>query len=116
MSLRLHGDALASPGALDFATCLWPDADPGWLQQALEAGVADRARYPDDRVARAAIAARHGRDSNEVLLLNGACEAFWLLAHAIRPRRAACVHPGIHRTRGGAAGGGHRNRQGSTWP
>ncbi len=95
MNLRLHGDALASPGALDFATCLWPDADPGWLQQALEAGVADRARYPDDRVARAAIAARHGRDSNEVLLLNGACEAFWLLAHAIRPRRAACVHPGF---------------------
>ena len=24
MSLRLHGDTLAGPGSLDFATCLWP--------------------------------------------------------------------------------------------
>ncbi len=95
MSLRLHGDALAPAGALDFATCLWPDADPDWLEQALAGAIADRARYPDGRAARAAIAARHGRRSDEVLLLNGACEAFWLLAHAMRPRRAACVHPGF---------------------
>jgi len=32
---------------------------------------------------------------SEVLLTNGACDAFWLLAHALRPRRAACVHPGF---------------------
>jgi histidinol-phosphate/aromatic aminotransferase/cobyric acid decarboxylase-like protein len=41
------------------------------------------------------VATRHGRPPSEVLLTNGACEAFWLLAHALRPRRAACVHPGF---------------------
>ncbi|MGO9961128.1 MAG: aminotransferase class I/II-fold pyridoxal phosphate-dependent enzyme [Solirubrobacteraceae bacterium] len=93
MSLRLHGDTLAVPGALDFATCLWPNAAPDWLDKALADGLADRVAYPDDRHAREAIGARHGRCAEEVLLLNGACEAFWLLAHALRPRRAACVHP-----------------------
>lgn len=24
---------------------------------------------------------------------NGACDVFWLLAHALRPRRACCIHP-----------------------
>jgi histidinol-phosphate/aromatic aminotransferase/cobyric acid decarboxylase-like protein len=91
--LRLHGDTLAAPGALDFATCLWPGPLPPAIEAALHAGLADRARYPDAGPARAAIAARHRRHPDEVLLLNGACEAFWLLAHALRPARAACVHP-----------------------
>jgi len=50
-------------------------------------------RYPDEHDAKAAIAARHGRSADEVLLTNGACEAFWLLAHAFRPKRAACIQP-----------------------
>ena len=60
---------------------------------ALKQGLNESDRYPDERAAREQIAARHGRQLEEVLLLNGACEAFWLLAHALRPRRAACVHP-----------------------
>jgi len=95
MNLRLHGDTLAPPGALDFATCLWPEPLPDSVQTALEQGLAARDRYPDERPAREAIAARHGRAPEQVLLLNGACEAFWLLAHALWPRRAACVHPGF---------------------
>jgi histidinol-phosphate/aromatic aminotransferase/cobyric acid decarboxylase-like protein len=93
VSLRLHGDTLARPGELDFATCLWPGAPPAALTGALARGLEECARYPDERAARERVAARHGRQPEEVLLLNGACEAFWLLAHALRPRNAACVHP-----------------------
>jgi histidinol-phosphate/aromatic aminotransferase/cobyric acid decarboxylase-like protein len=92
MDLRLHGDRLAAPGLLDFAVSLWPGERPAALRGALEAALHD-VRYPDDREARAALAARHGRSPEEVLALNGACEAFWLIAHALRPRVAACVHP-----------------------
>jgi histidinol-phosphate aminotransferase len=92
MHLRLHGDTLAAPGALDFAVNVWPGERPAALRAALEAAL-DDVHYPDDREARAALAARHGRSPEEVLALNGACEAFWLIAHALRPRVAACVHP-----------------------
>jgi histidinol-phosphate/aromatic aminotransferase/cobyric acid decarboxylase-like protein len=92
IDLRLHGDAMAAPGALDFAVNVWPGERPATLRVALEAALHD-VRYPDDREARAALAARHGRSPEEVLALNGACEAFWLIAHALRPRVAACVHP-----------------------
>lgn len=90
--LRLHADALAGPGLLDFAVNVWQDERAAALRDALHAAV-DDARYPDDRAARAAVAARHGRAPDEVLLLNGAAEGFWLIAHARRPRVAACVHP-----------------------
>jgi histidinol-phosphate/aromatic aminotransferase/cobyric acid decarboxylase-like protein len=92
MSLRLHGDAVAAPGMLDFAVNVWPGERPAALRAALRAAL-DDPRYPDDRAARQAVAARHGRAEDEVLPLNGACEGFWLLAHALRPRVAACVHP-----------------------
>lgn len=91
-ALRVHGDRHAGPGLLDFAVNIWPGARPGWLRDVLVAAL-DEERYPDERPAVAAIAQRHGRPPAEVLLLNGACEGFWLLAHALRPRAAACVHP-----------------------
>jgi histidinol-phosphate/aromatic aminotransferase/cobyric acid decarboxylase-like protein len=93
MSLRLHGDALARPGLLDFAVNVWPGPRPAALERALQGALAESHRYPDDRAAREAIAARHRRARDEVLLLNGACEAFWLLAQAWRPECAACIHP-----------------------
>jgi histidinol-phosphate/aromatic aminotransferase/cobyric acid decarboxylase-like protein len=92
VTLRLHGDALAAPGLLDFAVNVWPGERPAALRTALSAAL-DNPRYPDDREARAALAGRHGRAPDEVLALNGATEAFWLLAHALLPRVAACVHP-----------------------
>jgi len=90
--LRLHGDALLAPGLLDLAVNVRRGPRPPRLEAALAAALAGQG-YPDAARATAAVAARHGRPEEEVLLLNGACEAFWLLAHAERPRRAACVHP-----------------------
>ena len=95
MSLRLHGDTLAGPGMLDFAVNVWPAPRPPALEQTLQRALATSDRYPNEQAAREAIAARHGRLVEEVLLLNGACEAFWLLAHAYRPSLSACVHPGF---------------------
>lgn len=91
--LRTHGDAFLGPGALDFAVNVWPTPAPPALRAALERALAHSAPYPDERPAREAVAARHSRPPGEVLLLNGACEAFWLIAHALRPRHAVCVHP-----------------------
>jgi histidinol-phosphate/aromatic aminotransferase/cobyric acid decarboxylase-like protein len=90
--LRLHGDRLAVPGLLDFAVNVWHAPRPAGLRAALAAAL-DGQGYPDPAAATAAVAARHARAPEEVLPLNGACEAFWLLAHALRPRLAACVHP-----------------------
>jgi histidinol-phosphate aminotransferase len=91
-SLRLHGDALAAPGLLDFAVNVWRGDRPAALEDAMRAALADPG-YPDDGAAREALAERHGREPDEVLPLNGGCEAFWLMAHSLRPRVAACVHP-----------------------
>jgi len=90
--LRVHGDQLLFDGALDFAVNVWPGTRPAGLGRALREAL-ERTGYPDERDARDAIAAQHRRQPDEVLLTNGACEAFWLIAHALWPRRAACVHP-----------------------
>jgi histidinol-phosphate/aromatic aminotransferase/cobyric acid decarboxylase-like protein len=94
MNLRLHGDTLVASGVLDFAVNVWPGPRSPALEQALVHAL-DSKQYPSEFEAREALAARHGRAVEEVLLLNGACEAFWLVAHAVRPARAACIHPGF---------------------
>ena len=95
MSLRLHGDTLARGDMVDFAVNVWPGQRPAALEAALAGALEGSARYPDERAARTAIALRHGRSYDEVLLTDGACEAFWLIAHAFRPVTAALVHPGF---------------------
>jgi len=93
VSLRLHGDTVARPGMLDFAVNVWPGERPAALTEALQRALADSHHYPDERDAKNAVAARHGRTPDEVLLTNGGSEAFWLLAEAFRPKHAACIHP-----------------------
>ncbi|GLW52681.1 hypothetical protein Kpho01_06920 [Kitasatospora phosalacinea] len=92
--LRHHGDAeVRSAGLVDLAVNVRTGTPPPWLHAHLAATLADLAAYPDGTAARAAVAARHGRPADEVLLTAGAAEAFVLLARVLRPRRATVVHP-----------------------
>jgi histidinol-phosphate aminotransferase len=91
--LRFHGDQEAAPGLLDAAVNVRLPGPPDWLAARLADALGDLGRYPDPGPARSAVAARHGRPEGEVLLTAGAAEAFVLLARALRPRRAICVHP-----------------------
>ncbi|MCH7230833.1 Rv2231c family pyridoxal phosphate-dependent protein CobC [Glycomyces sp. L485] len=90
--LREHGDTQVPEGAVDLAVNVL-EGPPQWLADRLSEAAKDLAAYPDQRTARAAAAARHGRQPSECLLLNGAAEGFWLLAQELRPKHAVCVHP-----------------------
>jgi histidinol-phosphate aminotransferase len=95
--LHHHGDVDADPGLLDFAVNVQGAAPPPWLRSRLAATLDDLGRYPSaahDRRAREAVAARHGRHPDEVLVLAGSAEGFALLP-ALRPALAAVLHPGF---------------------
>jgi histidinol-phosphate aminotransferase len=90
-----HGDVDATPGLVDFAVNVRGSGPPEWLRERLVAALGGLGRYPSaaqDAAARAAVAARHGRDPAEVLVLGGVAEGFALLP-ALVPRSAAVVHP-----------------------
>jgi histidinol-phosphate aminotransferase len=91
--LAFHGDAELAPGLADLAVNVRADAPPAWLRDVLRGSLAGVAAYPDPRAARAAVAARHGREPAEVLLTAGAAEAFTLVARAVPGERVAVVHP-----------------------
>jgi hypothetical protein len=91
-SLRFHADRLLRPGVRDFAVNVWPAQRPKKLRHAM-LNALESHRYPDETAARAAIAHRIRRPVAEILLTNGAADAFWLLAQTLRPRTAACIHP-----------------------
>ncbi|MGE7435371.1 Rv2231c family pyridoxal phosphate-dependent protein CobC [Kitasatospora sp. NPDC001175] len=92
--LRHHGDAeVRSAGLVDLAVNVRTGTPPSWLRERLAATLGDLAAYPEQSAARAAVAARHRRPVDEVLLTSGAAEAFVLLARVLKPRHAAVVHP-----------------------
>ncbi|MGV9949703.1 cobyrinate a,c-diamide synthase [Rhodococcus aetherivorans] len=91
--LQHHGDREATPGLVDLAVNVSRRPRPEWLDAALAGSLAELDRYPDPRAARAALAARHGRDPLEVLPTAGGAEAFTLVARARRWARPAVVHP-----------------------
>lgn len=96
-SLRHHGDVDASPGLVDFAVNVQGSGPPPWLRDRLVVALDGIGRYPaaaHDLQAREAVAARHGRRPEEVLVLAGSAEGFALLP-ALVPRLAAVVHPGF---------------------
>lgn len=80
---------------LDFAVNVRATQPPSWLLERLSARLGDLGRYPgedDRRRAVEAVAARHGRDVDQVLPLAGGAEGFALLAR-LKPRLAALVAP-----------------------
>ncbi|MDP8931369.1 MAG: Rv2231c family pyridoxal phosphate-dependent protein CobC [Actinomycetota bacterium] len=106
-ALREHGDKQAPPGTLDLAVNVRADLPP-WLRQRLGESLDRLTTYPDTTNARAAAATRHGRPAEECLPLDGAAEAFWLLAATLRPRLAACVHPSFTEPEAALRAHGHR--------
>jgi histidinol-phosphate aminotransferase len=90
--LHLHGDAYARGARDDLAVNVLAGGPPPWLRAAVAAALGDLGAYPDEADAIAAVAERHARSAEEVVLLNGASQAFWLAA-ALGPRRPVCVHP-----------------------
>lgn len=90
---ELHGDDYARGAPYDFAVSVTTDPRPAWLERAIADGVKTLGRYPDHRPATAAVARSHGRTAEEVVVLNGAAEAFTLVARELRPRFPVVVQP-----------------------
>jgi histidinol-phosphate aminotransferase len=109
--LRFHGDTVAGPGQLDFAVNIVPGGAPGWLLKALSDALSRAAAYPDEGPATAALAARHRRPPQEVVLLNGAAEAFWLLAQVLRPQLAVVAAPSFTEPEAALQATGHPVRR-----
>ncbi|WP_205695718.1 Rv2231c family pyridoxal phosphate-dependent protein CobC [Conexibacter sp. SYSU D00693] len=90
----VHGDVHARGARHDFAVNVVAAAPPPWLRAALQHALDhDAAAYPDETRAVAAVAERHGRAPEEVVLLNGAAQGFGLLADVLQPARPVAVHP-----------------------
>lgn len=93
IDLHHHGDAELAPGLLDLAVNVCADPAPEWLTSAILSACGRLASYPDPREATLAVATRHDRAVNEVLLTAGAAEAFTLIAQAMPRGCASVVHP-----------------------
>lgn len=91
--LREHGDEMVPVGALNLAVNVVPGGPPLHVAGQLRAAAADVSDYPDDTAAREAVAARHRLDPGAVLPTAGATDGLWTLAAALRPARAAVIHP-----------------------
>jgi histidinol-phosphate aminotransferase len=106
IDLSHHGDADLVPGLVDLAVNVRSGGTPGWLAERIAS--TDLAAYPDQSAAVAAVAARHGRAIDEVLLTAGAAEAFVLLARALRPRHAVVVDPQFTEPEAALRAAGHQ--------
>lgn len=109
IDLGHHGDVEVVPGLVDLAVNVRRAPMPDWLADPITTSLGDLASYPDPGPARAAVAARHRRPSEEVLLTAGAAEGFVLLAQALRgARRPVVVHPQFTEPEAALRAAGHR--------
>jgi cobyrinic acid a,c-diamide synthase len=93
VDLHHHGDAEVASHLVDFAVNVRSPGPPPWLAEVIEATTRSLGSYPRPAAAIAAVARRHQRPAEQVLLTAGGAEAFTLLARSLRPRHAAVVHP-----------------------
>lgn len=107
IDLRHHGDQELAPGLLDLAVNVRGEAPPPWLISRLERSLKLLATYPHPLQATKAVAKRHSRDVDEVLVTAGAAEAFVLLARTLKPVHAVCVHPSFTEPEAALAAAGH---------
>jgi histidinol-phosphate aminotransferase len=111
VNLRHHGDSELAPGLTDLAVNVRRPEPPRWLREELARTLTGLAAYPDPAPATRAVAARHGRRADEVLLTAGAAEAFVLIARALRPRCAVVVHPQFTEPEAALRAAGHPVRR-----
>lgn len=109
--LHHHGDREVTEGLVDLAVNVRLARPPDWLRRELAASLTDLAAYPDPTAATEAVAARHGREPDEVLVTAGAAEAFTLLANAFRDRAAVVVHPQFTEPEAALRAAGHQPRR-----
>jgi histidinol-phosphate aminotransferase len=109
IDLGHHGDAEVAAGLVDLAVNVRREPMPAWLAEPIAASLTDLAAYPDEREATAAVAKRHHRNEDEVLLTAGAAQAFVLLAQALTAaRHPVVVHPQFTEPEAALRNAGHR--------
>lgn len=109
--LREHGDSELADGLTDLAVNVRRKAPPAWLQDAILGSLRGVSKYPNPDDARDAIAAYHGVEPENVLVTNGATEAFTLIARAFSPAsvgKTAIVHPQFSEPERASLAAGHR--------
>jgi histidinol-phosphate aminotransferase len=107
MDLRFHGDQELSGELLDLAVNVRGEQPPPWLISRLERSLKKLAAYPDPTLATRTAATRHDRDPDEVLVTAGAAEAFVLIARALQPKHAVCIHPSFTEPEAALTAAGH---------
>ena len=104
--LAHHGDADLVPGLVDLAVNVRSSGTPAGSPPGSARRIWPRTRTSGAAVA--AVAARHRRAADEVLLTAGAAEAFVLLARALQPRHAVVVHPQFTEPEAALRAAGHQ--------
>jgi histidinol-phosphate aminotransferase len=107
--LGFHGDAELRPGLVDLAVNVRDEPMPRWLAEPIERSTRDLAAYPDPAPACSAVATRHGRGEDEVLVTAGSAAAFVLVAQAFRELgHPVVIHPQFTGVEAALLDAGHR--------